>query len=326
MSRGELAGKALQLIEFLDQNGGRADLNEVLSFLGIDIKTCKKILKFIEYCGFYPYTPFELIRVDENDGEISISLARDVDLEHHLDPGETLALLAAVEFLKNTPAGQIKEFERIFEKIEKAFPDLMKEAAAKFNERFEVVFDLPYGEKVRLILESAILRKKKVKLDYIPLVGGSRKTYCVCPYRIYYEFHNFYLWALDESDRTIKCFLCEQIVDVEMMEETFEPEAEINEEIEKIRYKRFEQLDHEKKAKLRFKDFAARFIDEEARFPVKKWLSDNELEVEVPLISSEWVLKKWVLPFAGFVDIVEPDQLRKELKQVLEKRLSEIET
>lgn len=320
-----LALKALMLLKYIDQKGGKASLDETLDFLGIDRKTFRKIARFISLCGIYPYTPADLIFFEVEKGEISAILPRDVDLQIQLNSAEAFALLSAIEFLKTTPAGQLEDFARIFEKISNIFPDLMKDAARELSERIEMVFDLPYEEKVRFVIDNAISKKRKVEIDYAPITGGRTKTYRICPYRVYYEFHNFYLWALDEADEQVKCFLCSRILQARPVEEPFEPEERIFQEIEKIHQERFELLDFKEKALLRYVDYAARIVDEEARFTGKRWVDDNVLEVEVPLISAEWVLRRWVLPYAGHVDIIQPEHLRKELKEILAGRIKELE-
>jgi predicted DNA-binding transcriptional regulator YafY len=316
----------LMLLAYLDQKGGEADLQEVEKCLGLSKDMIKKMGKTVKMVGVPPYTPSELfdLELDETENKVRLQSPVDVNLPLALNAREAFELIFALLTFKEYLISTSELYCSLIDRLIKSAPNLLVEAVKRELETHKP--HLPKG-KIRELagtLSNAISSRKKVRFVYYSLAGSQLKEYTVLPLKISYFFKSFYLWAVDDEDGKIKSFLLDNIGRFEVTTFKFQISEEI---MEDLKEKEREFVRHEEipRVTLKAKGFAAQYISEIYSNLNREWVNERELLFKVPFLSLEWLLCRWILPFGGQVEIIEPEKTKYEIESLLEKFLEKIQ-
>lgn len=168
------------------------------------------------------------------------------------------------------------------------------------------------SKKVEL-LKSAIENYVKVSFKYISPSGESCRS--AEPYRIIFQWSNWYLWAFCTERRDYRMFRLSRITDLECTDEKFEK----RENCEFTRHERWE-TSFEIKASVRFDKSAKwRVIDD---YSVDLIQYDENGDILLNHVwSDKQSLFRYVLSFGDKAEISEPLEYRAEFSEFVEKIL-----
>ena len=309
----------LSLLIYLDQKGGEASLDEVKRLFGLDSKQLKKIARKVSLSGIPPFTPSDLFYLEINDRENKVILTAPIDVRvpFALEAREVFEFLFALLTFEEYFMGASERYRDLVEKIKRSLPNLLVKAVQKELEVHKPLFTDKNIRFLAGLLSDAAKDRKKVRFVYYPVASGQLKEYTVFPLKVVYHMKAFYLWAVDEDDGTVKSFLLDNIGRVTVTPYRFQL---MREYLQEQRKKEEEFVHHKNLPRVTLKAFgyAARYIDEIYMDLERRWLSDDELLIEVPLLSIEWLLSRWILPYAGKIEIVEPEEVKQKLKELID--------
>lgn len=308
------------LLSYLEQSGGNASIEELQKVFGCDLKKLKNIARVVNLLEVSPGTVF-IMEVDEENNLVTLNSPYDFRIPFVLDKDEFFAFVFALAAFKEYVGDADEEYKTLIEKIEKRFPKILLDAAKEYLARHRPIY--PKREVLGIvgILKKALAESRVIEVNYYSITKSSFSLYKICPLKISYFFRNFYLWAKDLKDGLIKSFIVDNITSVRITGEKYtvseEDRQKCREKIEDFREKR-----DEKKVILKAVDFSAKYIEEMFFDLIIERVSDREVIFQVPLISTDWLVSKWLIPFSGEVSIVEPVEVAKEASKLVREVLA----
>jgi len=263
-----------------------------------------------------------------------------------------LELLSRAGFLLSSPQKGIYSFEDGFSlkkmrltNEEASLLSFLYEIASSLGENFQKSFrnilqkviqkeyDSPYYAKLpkgiglkadytfTSDLEEAIDQCQKIELSYEK--HKKIKKYTLCPLKvIYYEGFWYLLSQVDGKDWLLK-FRLEQIKDVEVLDEYFEPPENLQTMLDQSVNIWFSER-KTKKATLKIEKSAARFFKQRKYFPHQKIAKENKdgsLLVECR-VSDYMEVIPTVLHWIPHIKVIDPKDLRTEIKVLVKDYLS----
>lgn len=315
----------LLLLAYLGQKGGEASLDEVKRLLGLDRKDLKKIARKVSLSGIPPFTPSDLfyLEIDDRENKVILTSPIDVRVPFALEAREVFEFLFSLLTFEEYFMGASERYRDLIKKIKQSVPDLLVKAVQKELEVHKPVFINKNIRGLAGLLNDAVKDRKKVRFVYYSVASGQLREYTVLPLKIAYHLKSFYLWAVDEEDKAVKSFMLDNIGKLVITPYKYEVKQEY---LEEQRKKEEEFVHHQSLPLVTLKahGFAARYIDEIYPDMKREWQNDSELLLEVPLLSIEWLLVRWILPYAGQVEVVGPEEVKQKLKVLLERLLEKL--
>lgn len=307
------------LLNYLEERGRRVPVEEVLSIFGLFQDELSKIADTIIYCGTPPYTFDAQFTFEIEDGLIEFSSPLYKTPSPGFTQKEAFAFLFALHALEELYKDSGSVELEVIEKVKRAIPEVLFEAAKKQLEPYGVVlrFDAPDG--FFNAAREAKNTHKVLKISYYSFQHHQVKEYKVAPIGIRLAYRNYYLLAVDIQDKTPKTFLCDNIVDYELTDSEFIIDAELKKEAEKEWENQFLNKQKEKSVTLVFSGKAARFVAESFPPEDTRWIDDDRIEVRIRFISEDWLITRWILPFSGEVSIKEPEELVRNVEKLLKR-------
>lgn len=321
--KGDMSAKVLYLLNYLEQKGGSAGVDEVMHLFEITEDEIESILKEIAFLEVSPSVCVSL-DYDRENRTIEINPGLSVHFPFALDERESIAFLFALLAFEEYVGKASRDYESLIQMMKNSMPKLILEAAQKEMPLFKAVY--PFKEIFELIeqISHAIQKRKRIKFTYYSIAGSRQSSYVVLPLRILYCFNKFYLWAYDREDETVKSFLIENISDLNIQAFSFELTEEILKKLED-KLRDFTERRYEQFVTLKASGFSAKYIDEIFADFEKEHLNNGDLLIKVPLISVDWLVSKWIMPFNGEVVVLEPEEVKKEAISRIEKILQRYE-
>lgn len=319
--------KIILLLDYLEERGGRVPVEEVCEHFGMTEKEIRSVANKIIYCGKPPYTYDTQFTFEFDEGYIEFKSPLYKTPRPGFTDKEAFAFLFALMFLEDLykdAAGSVEL--KVIEKIKKAIPKVLYEAAQMQLKAFPVVTRLEAPEGFTKAVGEARRESNLIKIRYYSIMHQEIKEYKVAPIGIRFAFQKYYLLALDISDLEIKTFLVSNILSYDVLNEKYEVSDEIRERAYEEWRERFLARNGSTTVKLVYRGKSARQISEAFEKEDIKWIGENEVEVCVRLISEEWLLSRFILPFGGEVRIKEPREVAERIKVLLKKAEELIES
>ncbi|MCX7831651.1 MAG: WYL domain-containing protein [Actinobacteria bacterium] len=311
--------KLLSMLAYLEQKGGEASIKELEELFGYDKSELKKIAKIICLCEVMPAVTFNL-EIDEKDEKVSFYSPYDIRIPFALSEKELFAFLFALLAFKEYIGDANEDYKHLIDKIIGNLPKLLVEAVKKDLEKHRAVYPNREVFEVLNLISKAIKERKKIRISYYSTTSSRFGVHEVLPIQVNYYFKGFYLWAVDTADQLIKTFILENISDIEIIPETFNLDSKIENEL-KVKIEEFKKRRQDEMVTLKATGFSARYLSEMFQRFKKEELSDNEILFQVPLISIDWIVYQWLLPFSGEVSIVEPREIAEKARERIERIL-----
>lgn len=181
--------------------------------------------------------------------------------------------------------------------------------------------------KVFRLVATATLMRRRLLVVYHARTDGARLERIISPQRVVHYRNNWYVDAWCHLREELRTFAIERLESVRMLEESTK---DIPEELLNAHFSSGYGLfggAAVAEAVLRFTPYAARWVAEEGWHPQQRgrWLDDGAYELRLPY-SNPTELIMDVLRFGPDVEVVGPDELRRQVCERLTEALGKYQT
>ena len=291
--------RLLDMVPFLSAHPG-ISIKEIASEFKISTSQLISDLNLLFLCGLPGYTPLELIDLSFDDGFVVVKEPQNLAAPRNLTDTELLYLLVGLSTLEAQVDGPKKEqVKALREKVRKStqsrIPVGIVDSDSFKPELSEVV------EKIN----QALSERKRLLISYNNQTRDSIMEREVSPYRLIKENEKVYLEGYVHDVNAPRIFNLEKILRCKILEiECVEMASRIDSQIYVIRFKA---------------DKDSSFLREHAA-NIRK--VDEKMDIyEMSIFQKEWLLRN-VMRASGEVEIVEPHELREEVRKVASAALS----
>lgn len=314
---------------YLSHNGMTAkELADALG--GVSPKTAMRHLRQLSVL-------FPLNERTEEGGKIVFSIDREIaDAARQTDAlfscFELLGILYVEQMFTSIKGTALANpFRLAISQMKKHLPEAMK----KNYERLQKIFftksqrssDYTGRERLIEILHNAAMTAKAIEIDYDSYSSRRRTRRVVHPYNMTNFDGSLYLIGYDMTSKSKRTFKIDRIKDVKILDIPFQRPLDF--EIVKHLTSSFGIFTGvpDVTIKVVFDMKIAPFIKE------KQWHASQKLK-ELPdgRLQATWTvagtreIKSWLMGFAEHVEIIEPKELRDEIKRDLQRMLAQYET
>lgn len=163
-------------------------------------------------------------------------------------------------------------------------------------------------------LQRALLHQYRLRLSYAKQGLKESETYEVDPYTLVFHKGGIYLLGYAHNRKAMRLFALERVRGIEVTRHRFEIPADY--EPEKHFSSAFGLVsDTPMKVKVRFSTEIATTIQERVWMPGQKLKSDGEGRLTVEFeAAGEMELVSWILSYGAHAEVLEPPELRREVK------------
>lgn len=304
--------KIFRLVYILNRlnTGKPVSMGELKAEFNVTIRSIQRDIELLGMAGF------PLV----SSGKGCYTFMEGFSLKKMMISGEEASLLAFLfEIARSLGENFESSFRGILQKV--LAKDSFSPFYAKIPDGLKLRKDYPYVNA----LKQAIGASNKIILKYRVPDNNKEKTYRLRPLRIIFYEGFWYLLAQVEGKSWIPKFRLERITEVRVLDETFvEPEnlkTILDESVNAwFREKR------DTKVVLKVASEVARFFKQKRYFPqqkIKKQNKDGSLIIELKA-SNFMEVTPVVYEWIPYIRVIEPTELKEEIKKKVEKYLKEI--
>lgn len=238
----------------------------------------------------------------------------------------TISEIIALHFLKGH-AGLYKgsgieaEIERVYAKLDVFVPADFGERLEKIKNIFlpAVKFAKDYSKKEQIIdrLTDTMLSQHTCLVEYHSFSSDTGKSFKIDPLRFFEHDGGLYLFVRTTSYGEIRLLAVERITNIEETEDSFdeptgfEPETLLENAFGIV-------YDDPITVKIRFSADQARYIQERRWAKIQNITHNKDGSIVLDMDTSGWWdVKKWVLSFGADATVLEPVEMREEIKSHL---------
>lgn len=218
----------------------------------------------------------------------------------------------------NTPLG--KSAKRVLAKIDASLSPEVKNRLGDLGDPLRINLKAT-GDFSRLglifnLIEQSILSKRTVGLDYESLESG-KSTRDVDPYALVFKRHSWYLLGFCHYRQETRTFRLNRIKKVTLTNRSFERKSDFSvEEFFRDSWEIYQGKLTE--VKLRFSGKAAKVIESGPHHPseIITKEKDSALLYSVKVKGIEEI-SRWILGFGEMVEVLEPEELRENIRETI---------
>lgn len=306
--------RALALLASLGENGSRR-IDDTAMDLGVPAEEVERLVGVLMMCGVPPYSPDVLVDIEVDADTVAM---RPGPADALRDPScltlaEAQALHAALSVLgRQLGADERAALASLLDKVESAI-GLASDPAQV--ERLVRCLPGPEDPDILGALRSAIVERRRVRIEHHSASLGRPVRRTVDPYRILDHGGVWYLLGMDERSGEQRFFRVDRISRVDGTGESFEPP--VREDLDDIPVP-YVEPHASQRARVAFVGDAARWARERWADHIDEAASSTEVTVAViPYLKESWIIGELV-PFAGSVNVMEPPILAETLHEVIE--------
>ncbi len=316
--------KILKAVEILSRPGG-ATMDELREGLEVDRRTAYRLRDTLEELNFPLYEDTSSLdgrkrfRLDDsylkrlpnlNVPDLNLSLA------------EVVALYFIRGYARTYRGTDIeRNIEGAFAKLDAFMPDKMAEQLDKVKSLFIAAskFNKDYSDKQEVIdqLTDAMFRRLTCTVQYHSFHDDQTKQFRIDPLRFFERDGGLYLFTRTTDYGHIRVLAVERISELQLSSETFTQPEQF--EPEQLLEGAFGIVyDDPVELKLIFPADTARYIKE------RRWAAEQDItglpdgSVMLAMKTSGWFeVKRWILSFGSRVEILEPKEMRDEVRHEL---------
>jgi predicted DNA-binding transcriptional regulator YafY len=311
--RGDQTSRQWQLVRLLSGPRGRT-LAQLRAELGVSKRTVQRDMDALERGGF-PITS------EERNGTVFWRFMEGfrVDTPLSLELTELMALYFSRGLLKPLEGSPIYEaIESAISKIGSAIPaqghNFLREvdsgiAVSRFGWK-----DYSRSRDVIAALTKAIYHHFAVEMKHAAAGKKNAIDRTVDPYKLWYANGGLYLVGGDYKRDEFLVFAVERIRSVKLTNRRFPVRPDFD--FDKMRESAFQMIWGEpKKVRLRFSPSQAPYASERTWHPSQKITTEPDGSVVMELeVGDLWEVKRWLIGWGAEVEVIEPDELRKCIK------------
>ncbi|MDI6784831.1 MAG: transcriptional regulator [bacterium] len=320
MGRNEQLIRQWNIIKQLDSKFG-VTVTQLMQEFRVTRRTIERDLAALQEVGFPIYDEFI-----EREKRWKFVAGFQSQLPIPFTLSELLNLYFSRHILDTFSATPFKpELESLCTKLQSLLP----EKTLQYLDRIHLVFqprniaveEYPYAKLVMPELEQAILDETAVKMEYFSNTKNKWRTYLIEPYAIFTEYNRLYLSANVPKHENICTFNISRIRKIESTGTRFKKPKEFS--IAKYMGTAFGIIrDEPQNYIIRFKKEVIDFVKSRCHHlsPTCKALPNGNLELRMR--ASSWdEIKWWLFSFGDNAEVIEPKQMRAEIKHTLQTTL-----
>ncbi|KYH34089.1 HTH domain protein [Clostridium tepidiprofundi DSM 19306] len=308
-------GNALNMLILL-KSRRKMKISEIATELGVSEREVRRYKDDLEQARIY------ITSIKGKDGGYMYE-GKDYLLGLNLSDEEYSTLITVKKHLKSSGFIMYKDFKLIVDKLIaiKEKTSLQEIHSEYFIKNIRPNYDYEKERQIWLDINAAIITRNKIKIKYHSLNTGEKER-IVRPYVIFQYRNSMYFVGFCELRKDIRDFKMSRIKSYEILEEKF-PEDD-NFDSRNYMANCFGIFkDEEINLKLKIKYPMAQIIKE------KIWV-ENQHIVEITdensilfeaTMKGKTEIKSWILSMGSSVEVIKPIDLKKEIKEELEKMI-----
>ncbi len=243
--------------------------------------------------------------IHEEEGEIEVDpepYSDNFDRPARLLPVEAKALVAAIDLIgEHIPEGSLASAR---EKIVVALGE------DPMEQGLQVAHATANDSEVARLVSQAIVGRRLIELEYYKENEDEFSLRRVEPYALTNGREGWYVASYDPERGAMRHFRLDRVKRAEVLEETFEPRAEVDPAAEVDGWLRTGEVQASRTARVWISPERARWAREQRRVVAER--EDGSIEVELGFAGVGWLVRE-VLKEAGDAAILEPEDAREAL-------------
>ena len=322
--RGKNLVKLLRTVDLLSRPQG-ASVKEIQDLLSCDRSTVYRVLDLVQEIGVPVYAE-KLLLATEKRWTVDEAFTKKLPNLTLPDVGLSLADVMALCIVSKSAGiwkgtGTGDNLERALLKLRAFLPEgldgKLDALDAVFLQAEHAVKDISGAEKHLEKLTGAILERRTCRIAYNSFARGEELTFDIQPLYCFERDGGLYAFYKSPRHGTVWTLALERIRALEVLEEHFEwpedfhPDEILDEAFGLI-------LGDPVDARIRVSARQAPYVKE------RRWCKEQEItekedgEIEIRLrTSGRWDVKRWVLSMGAEAELLEPEDLREEIRAEL---------
>lgn len=323
--------KMLKAVDILARPGGAA-MDELAEELEVDRRTAYRIRETLEELNFplYEDSPGQDGRKRFRFEESYLKKLPNLSIP---ELNFSLSEIIALYFIRgNNRTFRGTDIERnidaAFSKLDAFMPEGLANRLEKVKTLFvsSAKFTKDYRDKEEIIesLTDAVFRQKTCMVEYHSFYDDKMKGFKFDPLRFFERDGGLYLFVRTTSFGNIRVLAVERINTLTVTDAAFDypgdfdPDARLEEAFSII-------YDEPLEFRIRFSGEVARYIKERCWAKEQIIIDKEDGTIELSMKTSGWVdVKKWVLSFGAEAIVIEPESMRLELKDEMQRALENL--
>lgn len=291
--------RLLFLVPFVSRKQGQT-VDEVAKAVGVTRAELLQELELLTFVGRPPFQPGDYVDVYVEDDKVYVDLDQRLSAPPRLTASEGVALAAAAALLKPAAGGALAS---ALARLEQVLP---AHAATRYRELTRRLDVAPEAPDSVSLLSQAIVERREVEFDYVPLSRGAKDHRRAQPWELFSHRGQWYLSAFCLSRGGPRLFRVDRLEALQLTDARFTP-------TDAPTSTRPGAGEVEKPVRVRFAPELARWQQE--RFGDGGELQpDGSLVVTVPGDSERW-LTRWVLSFGGGATVLTPEWAKRAVAE-----------
>lgn len=306
--RSDRIERLLKLIQCL-QSGRAQAVDDLVELIGVSRRTIFRDLDLLTRAGI----PYTFDRARKRYSTERTTLLPPVSLTH----AEALALLMTTRFLlSGAQAPDAAAAASAALKIESMLPPALRDYCVPIVEHTEIrpdpASDASAVAEAIPVLQSALARRKKVRVRYDSYYEGRILDVTLHPYRLVYIHRGWYLIAFSEQHDEVRTFKIERTLELKPLAEEYRIDPTFNLDEYFGHAWMMIRGDQRYHVVIRFREKVAGNVDEIAWHKTQRttYQEDGTLLFEVDVDGIEEIVW-WVLGYGSQAQVLEPPELRK---------------
>lgn len=296
MTAADAVARMLTLVPWLLERPG-ASLQEVADAFGVDVRTVRRDLEQLDFCGLPGLRGGDLFEVDIIGERVLVRMADELRRPLRLTPREALRLVLTIDGVATAYGDELPALRSAVDKV--------RQAAG-----------VPEGVHVRLaddgvrwlpVLRAAIERGRRLRLEYAGRNDPAPVPREVDAWALHVNDGNWYLQGHDVRSGERRTFRLDRIAEVEEV-----GDAEVGRPEEELPPPDYVPGPDDVVIELLLGP-AARWVADAARIDERDELSDGRLRVVFATDALRWV-ERLVLMGGGDVEVVRPEALARSAR------------
>ena len=166
------------------------------------------------------------------------------------------------------------------------------------------------------VINEAVAGRRLLRMEYYKANEDEFSERTVEPYALVNGIEGWYVASFDPARADLRHFRLDRIKAAEVLEDTFEPRAEMDAAADVEGWARTGEVAASRTARVWFAPERARWAREEQT--VAEELSDGAVVVELPFAGTDWLVRR-VLAEAGDAAVLEPEDARAAVRRAVAK-------
>ena len=306
--RSDRIERLLKLIQSL-QSGRAQAVDDLVKLTGVSRRTIFRDLDLLTRAGI----PYTFDRANKRYSTERTTLLPPVSLTH----ADALALLMTTRFLRSgAQAPDAAAAESAALKIESMLPAALRDYCVPLVEHTEIrpapASDASAVAETIPLLQSALARRKKVRIRYDSYYEGHVLDVTLHPYRLAFIHRGWYLIAFSELHDEVRTFKIERTLELKPLAEEYEIDPAFNLDEYFGHAWLMIRGDRRYHVVIRFREKVAGNVDEIAWHKTQRTTYQENgtllFEVDVDGIDE---IAWWVLGYGSQAQVLEPPELQK---------------